>query len=234
MKNYEASIRVLAASLGGERLEDIRIDHIRAFQAKHKKKARPHLVNGDISVLQMIMKQAGEWEMVRPFYRPLRAPTRGAGHSLTEEEEARLRETAFTKQKWRLAAHCMMVMLSTTMGFGELRQLRRRDVDMKRRSIQVREGEKNRFRNRTIPLNATACESINWILERWKKLGGSSDDHYILPHRPRTLKGPWILDEPMSAITSAFGQIRRRPDPPTFAFMTAGFKQSLNCLATPW
>jgi integrase len=82
----------------------------------------------------------------------------------------------------------MMVMLSTTMGFGELRQLRRLDVDMKRRSIFVREGAKNRFRNRTIPLNTTAYESMTWILARWKKLGGDSDEHYILPHRPRSLK----------------------------------------------
>ena len=36
----------------------------------------------------------------------------------------------------------MMVMLSTTMGFGELRQLRHRDVDVKRQSILVREGGK--------------------------------------------------------------------------------------------
>lgn len=68
---------------------------------------------------------------------------------------------------------------------------------------------KNRFRNRTIPLNSTAVESMTWILERWKKLGGNDDEHYILPHRPRSPQGPWLLDEPISAITSAFNQIRK-------------------------
>ena len=80
----------------------------------------------------------------------------------------------------------MMVMLSTTCGFGELRQLRRRDVDMVRKSILVSEGAKNKYRNRTIPMNATAIESMTWILDRWKKLGGLDDEHYILPHRPRS------------------------------------------------
>jgi integrase len=209
LKNYRNSIRLLTASLGEMRLKDIRIDYIRAYQAQRSMKAGSHLVNGELGVLQMILKQAGEWSRIKEFYKPLRVPTRGAGHSLTQEEEARLRAVAFTKPKWRLAAHCMMVMLSTTMGFGELRQLRRHDVDMKRQSILVREGAKNRFRNRTIPLNSTAVESMTWILERWKKLGGDSDEHYILPHRPRSLRGPWLLDEPMSAITSAFNQIRK-------------------------
>ena len=50
---------------------------------------------------------------------------------------------------------------------------------------------------------------MTWILERWKKLGGNSDEQYILPHRPRSPQGPWLLDEPISAITSAFNQIRK-------------------------
>ena len=49
------------------------------------------------------------------------APKRRGGHSISADEERLLREVAFSRPKWRLAAHCMMVMLSTTMGFGELR-----------------------------------------------------------------------------------------------------------------
>ena len=58
----------------------------------------------------------------------------------------------------------MIVMLSTTMGFGELRQLRRCDVDMEKRCVTVREGAKNTHRERTIPLNNSAFESMAWIL----------------------------------------------------------------------
>jgi integrase len=212
LKGYRNSIRLLTASLGEVLLKDISIEQIRRYQAQRSNKTGSYLVNGEISVLQMILKHAGEWSRIREFYKPLRVPSRGAGHSLTQEEETRLREVAFSRPKWRLAAHCMIVMLSTTMGFGELRHLRRHDVDVKKRSIFVREGAKNRFRNRTIPLNAAAFESMTWILNRWKKLGGKSEQHYILPHRPRIPQGPWIFDEPMLAISTAFTQIRITAD----------------------
>lgn len=81
-------------------------------------------------------------------------------------------------------------------------------MSIQRSGLSSLEGAKNRFRNRTIPLNPTAFEAMTWILERWKKLGGNSDEHYILPHRPRTPRGTWILTEPMGSIATAFTQIR--------------------------
>ena len=84
------------------------------------------------------------------------------------DEERILHEVAFSRPKWQVAAHHMRVLLSTTMGFGELRHVRRRDVDLKRK----------------------------WIIERWEQLGGSHDSDFILPHRPRTLKGPGSLRSP--------------------------------------
>jgi hypothetical protein len=90
----------------------------------------------------------------------------------------------------------MIVLPSTIMGFGELRHVRRRDVDLKKRSVLVRDGAKNFFRDRTIPLNPVAFESMSWIIDRWGDLGGTSDAEFIRPHRPRVRKGPWIFDEP--------------------------------------
>jgi hypothetical protein len=46
---------------------------------------------------------------------------RRAGHSLTKEEEQRLREVAFSRPKWQTAAHCIVLTLNTTLGFGEVR-----------------------------------------------------------------------------------------------------------------
>jgi len=134
----------------------------------------------------------------------------------------------------------MMVMLSTTMGFGELRQLRRRDVDMERGCVTVREGAKNTFRQRTIPLNAVALESMTWILERWKKLGGSSDEHYILPHRPRGERAPhwsktipWILDQPTTSINSAFRSIRNAAGLPYFRIYDCRVQAITKLLSNP-
>jgi hypothetical protein len=97
--------------------------------------------------LQQILKEARCWAPLKDLYRPMRVPKRKAGHSISADEERILREVAFSRPKWRLAAHCMMVMLSTTMGFGELRHVRRRDVDLRRGCVLVREGAKNDFRD---------------------------------------------------------------------------------------
>jgi len=76
----------------------------------------------------MILKEARCWESIADLYKPLRVPKRRAGHSISADEERILREVAFSRPKWQVAANCMIVMLSTTMGFGELRHVRRGDV----------------------------------------------------------------------------------------------------------
>jgi integrase len=214
---------VLRPFFGQSLLRDITIADMRRYQDERSKKAGAYLLNSELGVVQMILREArlcfARWR--GPIVEQEEACSRPRGSS--KEEEDRLRTVAFSKAKWRLAAHCMTIMLSTTMGFGELRQLRRRDVDMQRRCVTVREGAKNEFRERTIPLNATAYESMTWILARWKKLGGNSDEHYILPHRPKGERAshwrrtiPACLDEPMTSIHGAFNRIRREAGLPKF------------------
>lgn len=147
---------------------------------------------------------------------------------------------AFTKKKWLLAAHCMVIMMNTTMGFGELRKLRRHDVDMERCCVTVREGAKNTYRQRTIPLNSKAKESMDFLLARWQKLGGSDDEHYILPHRPRGERAPhwrktipWILTEPTSAMCSAFRSIRNAAGLPHFRIHDCRVQAITKLLSNP-
>jgi integrase len=216
LRNYRACIKLLTAFIGDPLVKDIDIGHIRAYQTERSAKAGHYLINGELSVLQMILKECGEWDRIKKFYKPMRVPKRRGGHSISADEERLLREVAFSRPKWRLAAHCMMVMLSTTMGFGELRHVRRRDVDTKRRCILVRDGAKNFYRDRTIPMNAAAYDSMCWILERWEKLGGSLESEFILPHRPRAAQRPWIFTEPMKSVNTAFNGIRKEAGLPAF------------------
>jgi integrase len=233
LRNYRGALKVLHAFFGEILLRDITIAHIRQYQDERRQKAGAYHLNGEMSVVQQILKEARLWKNLEEDYRPLPVANRGAGCSLDKKDEEHLRAVAFSNPKWRLAAHCMTIMLSTTMGFGELRQLRRRDVDMKRQCVTVREGAKNEVRERTIPLNATAFESMTWILERWRKLGGNSDEHYILPHRPRAREGPWIFSEPMVAITSAFNRIRTEAGLPKFRVYDCRVQAITKLLSNP-
>jgi hypothetical protein len=64
---------------------------------------------------------------------------------------------------------CLVVMANTSMGFGELRHLRRQDVFLTEDPpfAEVNGGTKNDFRIRSIPLNFLALRSIRWILGRF-------------------------------------------------------------------
>ena len=119
------------------------------------------------------------------------------------------------------------------MGFGELRHIRRRDVDLKKRSLLVRDGAKNLYRDRTIPINTAAYESMCWILDRWERLGGSEEEEFILPHRPRTPHGPWIFTEPMKAITTAFNGIRKEAGLPQFRVYDCRVQAITKLLSNP-
>lgn len=233
LRNYRACVKLLTAFLGDTVLKEIHIGHIRAYQAERGKKAGPYLLNTELSVLQMILKEARCWKAIADLYRPMKVPKRRGGHSISADEERILREVAFSKPKWRLAAHCMMVMLSTTMGFGELRHVRRRDVDMRRKCVIVRDGAKNDYRDRTIPMNTAAYDSMCWILDRWADLGGSREEEFILPHRPRKPKGPWLMDEPMTAITSAFNRIRKEAGLPKFRIYDCRVQAITKLLSNP-
>ena len=103
----------------------------------------------------------------------------------------------------------------------------------KNESLLVRDGAKNLYRDRTIPINTVAYESMCWILDRWKKLGGCQEDEFILPHRPRTPDGPWIFDEPMVAITTAFNGIRKEAGLPQFRVYDCRVQAITKLLSNP-
>lgn len=240
---YEDALRPLCLFFGEQRLDVIEIKHVRAYQDYRSAQVTPLTTNREVGVFQLVLKEFDQWARLQSRYKPLKVEPHRSGHSLTREEEERLKTVAFSKKKWRLAAHCMVVMMNTTMGFGELRQLRRRDVDMLNvlgPLVTVREGAKNEFRQRTIPLNAAARESMEYILKRWAKIGGSSAEHYILPHRPRGQRAPhwrkkirWILDEPTTAMYSAFRSIRNAAGLPQMRIYDCRVQAITKLLSSP-
>ena len=114
-----------------------------------------------------------------------------------------------------VAGHCLVVTANTSMGFGELRHLRRQDVFLADDPpfVEVNGGNKNDYRLRSIPLNFIALKSMRWIIKRWEQLGGNDPSQFILPHHARrtpqqkadpshTSAGP-IFTEPMGQIYRA-------------------------------
>jgi integrase len=224
-RTYQQYVKALSEFFQQMPLKKIEIGNVRAYQAWRKQTCGATRINGELSALQMCMKEcqissggrpSNLWEAhIAPLYRPLPVPKTKVRQNMSEEEERRLLAVAFDKPRRRLAGHCLIVMANTSMGFGELRHLRRRDVFLTEDPpfIEVNGGAKNDFRLRSIPLNFLALRSIRWIMKRWEQMGGREQDQYILPHHARrtpeekrqpghAAAGP-IFDEPMGHIYRA-------------------------------
>jgi integrase len=157
-------------------------------------------ING---VLKPMLIQAGTWrDILAKKFKHLPVPREGSGVALTLKEQSRILEVAFSRERWLLTAHCQRVMYKTGSGFGELKKLRRSDIDLDKGTITIILGAKNDGpRPRTVTLTSSALESIRWLIKRWHDHGGDSDDQFILFHRT---KGFYM---PMTSTHSAWWAI---------------------------
>jgi hypothetical protein len=73
-----------------------------------------------------------------------------------------------------------IVAANTSMRPVEVKQIRRCDVDLVKRLVDVRRS-KNETSHRVIPLNASAIEAVAWMLERADLLGHTQPEHYLWP-----------------------------------------------------
>lgn len=216
LRTYRQYIVALQRFFQAIPLGEVGIGNIRAYQHERHQTCVATRVNAELSNLQMCMREADLWDKrIAPLYRPLPVPKTKVRQNMSEEEERRLLAVAFTDPRRRLAGHCLITMANTSMGFGELRHLRRCDVYLGDDPpfVEVNGGSKNDYRIRSIPLNFLALRSMRWIVQRWEELGGSDTESYILPHRARRTKEqqlqpghqarPPIFDEPMGHIYRA-------------------------------
>jgi integrase len=216
VRTYRQYITTLSSFFHAKPLAEIGVTEVRAYQAWRKETCGATRINGELCALQMCMKEADLWTPIAKLYRPLPVPKTKVRQNMSEEEERRLLKVALDPKMPRrlLAGHCLVVMANTSMGFGELRHLRRQDVFLTEDPpfIEVNAG-KNDYRLRSIPLNFLALRSMRWIVKRWEGMGGSDPDQYILPHHARrtaqekaqpghTAAGP-IFEEPMGHIYRA-------------------------------
>jgi integrase len=215
-RTYQQYVKTLSGFFRARPLAQIGISEVRAYQDWRKKSCVTTRVNSELSALQMCMKEADLWAPIAKLYRPLPVPSTRVRQNMSEEEERRLLAVAFTNPRRALAGHCLVVMANTSMGFGELRHIRRQDVFLTEDPpfVEVNAGAKNQYRLRSIPLNFLALRSMRWIVKRWEDLGGIDHDQYILPHRARRTReeqgraghkptSPPIFTEPMGHIYRA-------------------------------
>ena len=211
LDSNQQEVKLLGRFFGTMPLRSITIANIRAFQRTRQESAGASRINHELSALQMILKEAGCWTTLGLLYKPLPTPAEKTRQNMSLEQEQQLIQAALDPQfaKQLCAGHCLVIMANTTMGFQELRHVRRMDVrfDARYPTVSVAwdaGGCKNRGRVRDIPLNLRALKSFRWLVERWAKIGGAAPEHYLLPGRSRNgTRDGYDMLRPQGAIQKA-------------------------------
>lgn len=213
-KDYAYYIERLAKFFGELRISEIDAEQIRLYQKARAATAGPVAINHEVSILVQMKKRLGQWAEIANDYQPLSVPRRGPGKALTPAEEERLWRVAESNPNWRVAYRVAQLMANTTMGPGEVRFLRLKDLDLTKHTVSVVEHTKNQYRIRVIPLNELAQETISELLERAKKLGCHHPEHYLVPLRVTT--GHYDPSRPASEcfIRTSFVAMRYAADLP--------------------
>lgn len=219
LRVYKQYVKSLSEFFGALPLGKMHIGHVRAYQRARLERAGHTRINAEVqSALIPMLREVNLWKGIADVYRALPAAKKKVRQTMSPDEERRFLCVALdgTKRRRLLAGHCLVVMENTSMGFGELRFLKREDVvlDEQIPYVTVNEGTKNDYRIRTIPLNWMALRSMRWIVKRWADLGGTAPTQYILPHhakrtpeeragRGHKRKSPPDFSQPMGHIYNA-------------------------------
>jgi integrase len=224
LRDYIQYRRALIEFFGATPLGDITLEKVRGFQqwrskehkgpgpeSKYRQAAGNVRIKTEIScVLKPLLREAGLWNQIASRkFQHLPVSFAGSGRSLTPKDVEALLQIAFSNKRWSTCANVLKLMFNTGCGFGEVRHLRRRDVDLTEQTITIGwEGAKNRARIRTIPLNRDAADAIEALLRRWQKLGGSSPDDFLLPFRVDIGDRTPNFTRPMTSIHQGWMAIR--------------------------
>lgn len=168
------------------------------------------LINRECSVLQQLMKRAGVWSRIRDWYEPLPLPRESPGRALDEERYHHLFEVAESNPDWFVACHAAHISANTTAGPAEIRNLKLGDCrpDYSPPYIEVRDGVKNQYRVRQVPLNEEARRSVFLLMDRARDKGCFLPSHYLIPVRAGG--GKWNATRPASGWKTAWYALRKK------------------------
>jgi integrase len=215
--DYQFFIRCLNRFFGELPLEAIHMGHFNAYIAGRAVTVGPCSINHELNTLKQVLECAGSWSEIAKFYKPLKLPKSNVGQALEPEDEDRLFQVASTNYRWQIAYWASVLTATTTAGPGEISHLHLNDISFVEDAggclgtIRVRDGLKNGFRERLLPLNSSSRWAIGQIMKRYfklcKRLAIAPDpEHYLLPGRKQSSPYDPIL--PMGSWKHAWNSLR--------------------------
>ncbi len=204
--DYTHHIKTLTSFFRELRLPEIGSEEIRSYQRMRMARAGASLINHEVCVLQQILKRVGRWAEVAQDYQPLPLPRESPHRALSADEEERLSRIGISNPKWEVAYCAYVIMINTAVRPGELRHTKLGDLDCEQRVLYVR-GTKTKAAARPVPLNQTAWNAVQYLIDRAKKLGATEQTHYLLPYM--VSKGQYDAERPCKGWRAAHKQMTR-------------------------
>lgn len=149
-------------------------------------------INHELGVLRAMLKAAGVWQRIGPWYAPRPVPNWSPREIPDVDQEHRLFAAARRDPRCSLALWVATITANTSASGSELRFLGLRHLFLRSPVAGLRsevyiplEGCKNGERPRKIPLNAEARWAFEQCYQRALELGATREDHYLFPFRVR-------------------------------------------------
>lgn len=172
-------LKIVQRHFGDVRLTSITANSIAQFQhARHAAGAANRTVNMDVGVLSRVLKFAGRWAALKDHVELLPEGERTIGRALTREEQRRLIQVASSKPEWDHLYCAAVVAANTSMRRVEVVHLRRRDVDLFKKTVTIRRSKKESS-HREIPLTSDAVKAIGKMIDRLDTLGPACEADFL-------------------------------------------------------
>jgi integrase len=209
VKDYRTCAKALGRFFSRLKLSDIHAGHLREYQrsravcdksaADWARQAGANRIRKEMALMVRILRAARAWgEDHELTFRPLRPVESDVPRAMQPEEQTRFLAVAASREEWQFIYWYAVLALQTTASTNELRSMRLADVMLSQSVLQIRrEGAKNKYRIRTIPLETEEVAfALGRLIGRAKILGSSAPHHYLFPIQEA--KGRYDPLRPMS------------------------------------
>lgn len=187
----------LVRFFGDMPLRDISPGSLLAYQTERSKTAGASCINHELNALSQMLRQAGLWEKIKPYYAPVKEPEWQKPKVFTAEQEQRIFDQAREDPNLELAEIVFSITRYTGVSGSELRLARIRQVDLENLDFDVTgDTTKNTIRPRHVPLDANTVDLFRRALNRAARLGAYMPYHYVFPLRVN--RALWNPNKPAS------------------------------------
>jgi integrase len=226
IETYREYGDALSMFFAGLRLREVHDGHLRQYQIDRasgsgscKTSAGQNRIHKEIGLLLRMLRAAGVWsEDLSGAFQQLPHVDTDVPRSMEPDEQKRLLSVLAKTKRWSWIRDYAVVALQTCAATNEIRSIRLRDINFRNQTVRIGpEGSKNKYRNRTIPLETPeVLKAFSGLYERALKMGCESEDHYLLPFGGGSRRDGVDPTQPISrfGLNGQWGDIRKEAGVP--------------------